>query len=403
MESPSLSELVARQRPGFSLERAFYQNAHVFEQEIDRVFTRQWLLVDHESGLPEIGDYIVFEVAGESIIVIRDDDGEVNAFFNVCRHRGSQICQQASGNSKRLVCGYHAWAYDLKGDLVAWRHIAPDLDASEFGLHRCQVRVVEGLIFVCLGDEPPGLDAALEAMTPYLRLQGTARSKIAHVARYPTHANWKLAMENFLECYHCSSSHPQYTSVNAYVSAEEHPDTHTARAFDELRQRWIARAQELGVLTEAVRSDGANGGPRFTAYRDAIRDGFDTYSEDGKPVAPLMGEFSAYDGGATSIGFGYFGFVVAPNDYATMFRFSPVAVDHTEIVLTWLVHQDAEEGVDYDVERLKWMWDLTTQQDTAIIETNGRGVASRRYQPGPYSALEGWTDDFVRWYLAQMA
>ncbi len=402
MERPRLSELIDRQRPGFSLEQPFYRDPEIFEREMDRVFMRQWLLVDHVSRIPEAGDYLLFEIAGESIIVIRSEEGAVNAFFNVCRHRGSRICEQASGNHKRLVCNYHAWAYDLDGELVAWRHISPDLDASEFGLHRCQVRVSEGLIFVCLSDAAPDLDAAIEAMTPYLRLHGTARSKVAHVARYPTHGNWKLTLENFLECYHCTSSHPQYTSVNAYVRAEEHPDSNTARAFGGLREQWTERAEALGYITEAIRADGANGVPRFAAYRDPIREGFQTCSEDGKPVAPLMGEFTEYDGGVTSMGFGYFGFVVVPNDYATMFRFSPVSADLTEVCLTWLVHEDAEEGVDYDVDRLKWMWDLTTQQDAVIIETNSRGVASRRYQPGPYSALEGWTNDFIRWYLGQM-
>ena len=86
-----------------------------------------------------------------------------------------------------------------------------------------------------------------------------------------------------------------------------------------------------------------------------------------------------------------------------MFRFSPVSPDLTEVYLTWLVREDAEEGVDYDVDRLKWMWDVTVQQDATIIENNGRGVASCRYQPGPYSALEGWTNDFTRWHLGQMA
>lgn len=403
MERTSPSELIRRQHSGFSLEQPFYRDPEIFEREMERLFTRQWLLVDHESRIPAPGDYLLFEIAGESIIVIRSSGGEVNAFFNVCRHRGSRICDQARGNTQRFVCQYHAWAYDLEGDLVAWRHMPQDFDGGDYGLHRCQVRVSEGLIFVCLGDPPPELDPVLEAIGPYLRLHGTERSKVAHQACYSTQANWKLTMENFLECYHCTSSHPQYTAVNAYVHAEEHPDGSSARAHEQLREQWTERATGLGYITEAVRADSANGAPRFVAYRDPIRAGFDTYSEDGRPVAPLMGEFTEYDGGVTSIGFGYFGFVVATNDCATMFRFSPVDAGRTEVVLTWLVHEDAVEGVDYDLERLIWMWDETTKQDTAIIENNGRGVASRRYQPGPYSALEVWTGDFIRWYLGQMA
>lgn len=152
-ETVSLEDLVRRQTPGMSLEQPFYTGREIFERDLERIVTRQWLFVDHVSRLPNEGSYILYELAGESIIVTRGRDGEFRAFFNVCRHRGSRICLEAEGTRRTLTCPYHAWAYDLEGRLVAARNMPEGFNPADWPLHRCRLRVWEGMIFINLSAE----------------------------------------------------------------------------------------------------------------------------------------------------------------------------------------------------------------------------------------------------------
>ena len=114
-----LNELLARQKPGYALEQAFYLDADVYQQDVERIVLKSWILVGHASEIAEPGQFLVSEIAGESIIVVRNDAGEINALLNVCRHRGSRVCREDHGRTSRFVCPYHAWTYDLDGQLVA--------------------------------------------------------------------------------------------------------------------------------------------------------------------------------------------------------------------------------------------------------------------------------------------
>ena len=120
---------------------------------------RSWLYVGHQSQVPGRGDYFLFEIAGESVIVIRNAEGGINAMMNVCRHRGSRICDQPTGHESRLVCRYHGWTYGLDGGLRAAGHMPEGFDRSQLGLRRLHTRVFMGLIFVSFADEPPAFEA----------------------------------------------------------------------------------------------------------------------------------------------------------------------------------------------------------------------------------------------------
>ena len=397
-----IDALVARQRPGFTLERPFYTDAAIFARELDRIVTRHWLMVDHVSRLGEPGAYMLYEIAGESIILVRDGDGAIHAHYNVCRHRGSRICSQPSGTVRRLICPYHNWSYGLDGRLLDARRMRPDFDPAAYGLHPCRVRVFEGLIFVSLADDDAvDFEPIAHHLGPFLAPHGLARAKIAHREVYPTPGNWKLAVENFRECYHCAPSHREYTRVNAFVRAVEWHERFGG-GYAKATEAWAETARAMGH--KVGRGEwGPDGTPRLhMAWREPIRPGFDTLSEDGAPVAPLMGDLSGFDGGQT-VAFLTLSFFYVANDHATLFRFTPVSPTHTEVVLTWLVDADAEEGPDYDVERLTWMWRTTTLQDTKLIADNQAGVNSRRYTPGPYAEGEHYAEAFTRWYLATIA
>ncbi|MBT6510745.1 MAG: Rieske (2Fe-2S) protein, partial [Rhodospirillaceae bacterium] len=131
----SVEELIARQQPGYTLEQPFYRDPGIFKRDLDMVVAKSWLYVAHASEIPEKGDYLLYNIGEESIILVRGRDREVRAFFNVCRHRGSHICLKSQGKVRTLTCPYHAWVYDLEGSLIGARGMPEDFDKSEFPLH----------------------------------------------------------------------------------------------------------------------------------------------------------------------------------------------------------------------------------------------------------------------------
>ncbi len=402
LNGTTIEALAARQKPGHSLEQPFYLDRGVFERDLERIATKQWLFVDHASRLTEPGDTLLYEIAGESIVLVRGRDRAVRAFFNVCRHRGSRVCLKPTGKLRTLTCPYHGWVYDLEGKLVHAKNMPEGFDPAAWSLHPCQVRVWEGMIFINLGragdpDVMP-FEPLAESLGRYLRPYRLDNAKIVARKVYPTEGNWKLAVENFRECYHCASAHPEYTTVNAYVKAGDDQPGSYQKVTDAWAKVWAAKGRPV----ERLDSESTDRRQPHGVFRQPIREGWVTLSQDGKPVAPLMGELDEYDGGETLVMFGPLFYVYLANDHATLFRFTPVTPTHTEVVLIWLVRGDAIESRDYDVERITWMWDVTTVEDTKIIGDNQLGVNSRRYGPGPYSMREAGTQGFVRWYLTRV-
>ena len=393
-----IDKLIERQQPGRTLEQVFYRSPEIYQLEFRRVLSPQWLYVAHESELPEVGDFVTYDIAEDSIIVVRGLDGEVRAFFNVCRHRGSQICQEKSGNTRRFVCPYHAWGYDLDGKLVSARHMPSDFQYADYGMYCCQIEVLEGLIFISLASKSSAEFSQIrDNLLPYLKPHDLARTKVVHQEIYPIDANWKLVVENFRECYHCLPSHPQYTQVNEYVrAAERDSETYeaTVKNFAKVSKR-KGRKSGMGNFPLPIQ-------PHYV-WRIPIRDGYKTLTRDGSPAGPLLGEFKEYDGAETGSFMGALSYLYAANDHATTFRFTPKSPEFTEVGVSWLVREDAREGLDYDIEHLKWMWDVTTIQDARIINNNQKGVNSSRYSPGPYSEHEISTANFISWYLWRLS
>lgn len=397
-DESSIDELIRRRRPNFSLERDFYTSSDVFAIDMDRVYFRHWLFVGHVDQLRQAGDYFLYEIAGESIVVVRGEDQEVRAFYNVCRHRGSRICLESQGTAKRFVCPYHAWSYDTKGSLVAARHLSPDLNKADYGLNACHVRVVQGIVFICLAEEPPPFDDIARDIDQFFRPHNLPEAKIAFQMSHVMRANWKIVAENFWECYHCGPAHPELASVMSYVRAFDSKSAAAERA--EYTERWKESANRLGRITGNVeRHDGVC----HQIWRVPIREGFVTQSREGKPVAPLMGNYTEYDGAVTAIEFFPLIWLLSCNDYAMLTRFTPRSVLETEAQAIWLVRGDAVEGRDYNVDDVTWMWRRTLEEDFQITENNQRGVTSRAYKPGPYSEMERPIEKLISWYLNELS
>ncbi|MFO0995420.1 MAG: aromatic ring-hydroxylating dioxygenase subunit alpha [Alphaproteobacteria bacterium] len=392
-----LRTLIARQKPGFSLAETFYSDPDIYARDLERLLMRHWLVAGHESSVEKPGDYVLVEIAGESVIIVRGQDSVVRAHANVCRHRGSRVCREAKGNAKVFVCPYHAWAYNLDGTLRSARHMPEDFDATAHGLKPVHLRVIEGLILISFAQHPLGLGTIEATMRDCIRPYGWTKARVAHREIYPIEANWKLSVENYLECYHCAPAHPEYSKLHAL----EQPWP----KIQALKVAMDARGTALGFRADEHShwQQSSTGEEAVHGFRYPLHDGMVTGSADGKPVAPLMGGLNGYDGGVTSVHLGPASFFIAYPDHGVIYRFFPVTIGTSALEVIWIVDRDAKEGVDYDRDALTWLWHVTSGADKRIIEDNQKGVASRYYEPGPFAPMEYNERRWVEWYLAEMA
>ncbi len=393
------AQLIATQRPGHALSREFYCDAQLFEREMQRLMLRHWHCAGHASQARAPGDFFTVDVCGESLLIVCGADAQLRAFYNVCRHRGSRVCTASTGHARGgvFVCPYHAWSYDLDGGLRGARHMPADFDRSAYGLKRLHTRVIEGLVFVSFAPVPLGLEHVTAALAGSAGVYGWAQAKVAHREVYPVNANWKLAVENYMECYHCGPAHAEYSKYHLY--------SRPAALNREADERVRARARTLGAEVCELDRWGLSAAPGQEAAdsaRSALAEGAVSGSEDGGPLAPLMGRFTDYDGGVTFFDVGVTSNFLAYPDHGLIYRFSPRSVQSTDMEVIWLVRADAQPGVDYDLERLTWLWRVTSIADKRIIELNQQGINSRSYQPGPYAPMEQHTRRFVEWLLAEL-
>ena len=394
MDNHSLTELINAQPERTALDQLFYTDADIYRRDIESVYLKSWLYAGHISEIPSVGDWLLFEMAGESVIVVRSGESEVNALINVCRHRGSKICLQSSGHSRKLVCRYHGWSYKLDGGLHSAAHMNESFDKSGIRLKSIHAEVLQGMVYVNFANQPAPFEPVRQALDECLQPYRLDKAKVAHRQTYSIDANWKLSVENYTECYHCAPAHPEYSRGHSLAK----PGARTS----EMMQEVMGRAKTCGLSEKSVNrvyleEEGFGTGYAFERY--PLWRGHVTGSDDGQPVAPLMGRIGDYDGGTTDFQVGPVSFALAYCDYVVIYRFTPVSVNRSECNISWLINGDAEEGRDYDKARLTWLWDVTTLADKRIIEYNAEGVNSRYYEPGPYSDMEEYTWKFMSWYL----
>ncbi|WP_191621403.1 aromatic ring-hydroxylating oxygenase subunit alpha [Marinihelvus fidelis] len=395
MNDSDLRRLVDAQPPMRALDRAFYAEPAIYARELEQLFMRSWLYAGHVSEIPAPGDWFLYELDTESVIIVRGRDGGINALLNVCRHRGSRICVKPRGSSKRLTCLYHGWTYDLEGRLRAAAHMGDDFDKDGIALKRVACQVVAGMIFINFAEEPSDLAAATRELNDCLAPYRLDQAKVAHRQAWSMAANWKLAVENYCECYHCAPAHPEYSRGHALADPEER--------YGPLYEQVMARAPQCGLRNPQIElkfADAPGFGADVVYTHYPMWKGHVTGSEDGRPVAPLLGDISDYYGGCADLQIGPVTFGLAYCDYVVIYAFRPVSHQRSVCDITWLVRGDAVEGQDYDLAQLTWLWDVTTEADKRIIERNAEGVNSRFYEPGPLSKMEKYGWDFLSWYLA---
>ncbi|AAX74784.1 hypothetical protein P053_01163 [Brucella abortus 01-4165] len=392
-------ELLTGRDPNFSLEQKFYTDPDYYKLDLENIFYKDWLFVGHDCELPKTGSYMTVQIGAYPVIIVRDAQGGIRAFHNSCRHRGSRICSAEKGTAAKLVCPYHQWTYELDGRLLFARQVGPDFKPADYGLKAVHCETVAGYIYICVAEEAPDFAAFRNLVEPYLAPHNIKDAKVAFESSIIEKGNWKLVWENNRECYHCAANHPEL--CRTYPEAPTATGVQGVMEDPEINQLWKSCAS-IGLPARFnISEDGRYRITRIPLLRDAV-----SYTMSGK--AAVKKSLSDKVAGSTNIGamllFNYpstWNHLMA--DHAISFRVLPISAEETLVTTKWLVHKDAVEGVDYDLDELTHVWIQTNDQDRKIVEENAVGIHSPAYQPGPYSVEhEGGVMQFLEWYTNTM-
>ena len=398
-----VSNWLGKDRKGHTLPSELYVSEEAFQFDTQVMLKSVWLYACTVAHVKNPGDFFLFELANNSIIIVRGRDNAVRAFYNSCRHRGSRICLEQSGRMPRLMCPYHQWTYGLDGNLLAARNMAPDFDKQDHGLTPVALENIGGLIFICMNDNPPPIDRVKADISEQIAVYDLEHCKVAVQDNLIEDANWKLVMENNRECYHCDAGHPELISVlGTYGFGKGLPEDGAAdvvddSAYDALvatkREEWKA----LGIDRDLIEFPD---GWWHRVARLALANGAVTQSIDGKLASKrLIGPFKEPETSSLSVW-------TQPNswhhfccDHVVTFSLTPLAADKTLLRTSWLVHEDAVEGVDYDPEHIAALWRTTNNQDGHFSSINHQGISTDGYRQGPYAVEEKLVEDFKNFYV----
>jgi Rieske 2Fe-2S family protein len=394
----------AMEQPGRAMPPYFYRSHLVYQKELTELVFRSWVYACHVSEIAQPGDYQLLEIGEDSVIIARDAAGDVHALMNICRHRGARVCEESRGNRKTFVCPYHGWVYNVDGSLKAAREmeVLAGFDPSQYGLKRASVAVFMGLVFINCDPEAADFSGPLANISEPLGAYDLEHARIAHRQTYKVDANWKLVLENYLECYHCATSHRAYARMHTLKERDCKVEPIVQAMLD--RSEEVTGVKGMGKDYERIYGDAEAFGACVYHSRYGLYDGFLTGSEDGQPVAPLMGQIQGYDGGAGDFQMGPLSFMLNYPDHCVLYRFIPRGLTATDMEVVWFVNGDAREGEDYDVDKVTWLWHNTTLEDEYIITRNSEGVNSHFFEPGPYHPeFEASLQQFVDWYLETLS
>ena len=354
-----------------TLEARWYLDDDVFARERERLFAADWICVGREESFAKSGDYVLASVAGESLIVVRDGGGTLHAFYNVCRHRGTRMCERPSGTfNGSIQCPYHAWTYGLDGRLMAARNMTElrEFRMTDYPLREAALATWDGFVFVNLSTSPVPFARAYAPLLERFVKWNLAALRIGRTLCYTLECNWKLVFQNYSECYHCPIVHPQLEKLSPSDSGRND-------------------------LTE---------GPFLGGYSD-VRENASLTATGVTKRPPLPGI------DADDVHRAYY-YTLFPSmllslhgDYAMVHYVRPLAPDRTHVECVFLFDQTTMARADFDPSDAAEFWDATNRQDWHVSELTQAGIRSRSYEPGPYSHAEGLLAAFDRHYLSVMA
>jgi Rieske 2Fe-2S family protein len=352
-----------------TLPRAVYTDAAILDLEQRALFGRRWLAIAREEDLPEPGSFVTHEIGAERVLVVRGADDRLRAFFNVCRHRGARIVEEAAGRLRggAIACPYHAWAYALDGSFLRAPRIEDMGGTGDLGLVAMPLATRDGFVFVNLDREAPAFERSM-ADLPDLRVWRLAQLRRVHRIEYEVAANWKIVCENYSECYHCPLVHPQ-----------------------------LNRISDLS-------SGGFESGPSFNGGPMRLRVGYTTMSTTGRSPWPRIDGAAVHEAGLVAY------YLVHPNlmlglhpDYLLTHTAWPLGTDRTRVVCEWFFPPGTIAQAGFDPSGAVEFWDLTNRQDWALCGRVQSGAHSRGYSPGPYHPSERCVHAYDAWYAQWLA
>jgi len=354
-------------RPRPTLAGSDYTSLDVYERERERIWWGDWVCAGRTEEVANAGDHIVRDIAGESVLITRNEDGDLRAFYNVCSHRGTKFVDDIEGTGhvrKAFVCPYHAWTYDLNGRLIGTPNVKEDelFDRSAYPLHDITVEGYAGFLFVNLSGEPRPLMEALtdgaETITAFERFK-MHELRIGVRIVYEVEANWKIVVENYNECLHCPQVHPELVQVVPLFRFGE-------------------------VWDEEIRDDG-----------NRMVEGATSFTMTGASELPKLPGLAPDDYCM------YYGSYEFPNlmlnlhpDCGMYYIAYPKGPSHTTVVSEYLFRPETIEGPSFKPEPVVELWDLISKQDWAVCERAQTGVGSRAYTTGIYPRQ----DRFLYWF-----
>lgn len=359
----------------YTLPAKYYTDPALFERELDVFFRQMWVCVGRFEELPEYGSFVARHLAGDSLFLVRTSrPGEpdaVKAFHNLCRHRGTALCMDDHGRFQGSIqCEYHAWTYDFDGRLIGAPHMdgSPHFRRDDFPLLHAAADVWDGFVFVRLADHGPSLRDQLADLPQKFAPWRMSSLRRGDGITYDIAANWKLIIQNFSECLHCPNLHPALNRLSHYLSGENEPLC-----------------------------------PTYMGGRMDLNDGVDTMSMDGSRPRALLPGLSEDDARRV-----YY-YALFPNllisahpDYVMAHTLWPLAPDRTRLVCEWHFHPDELATPGFRSDDVREFWDLTNRQDWHVCELAQRGISSRAYRPGPYSAREDLLYAFDRFIVEKI-
>jgi Rieske 2Fe-2S family protein len=358
-----------------TLPAEFYTGRAYFDREMDALFGRMWVCAGRTEQAATPGQFFVRELLGESIVITgagpRHADSRtprVNAFYNVCRHRGTRLCTAAEGTfAGGIQCPYHSWTYDLDGRLIGAPHMedVPHFRREDHPLHRVETSIWDGHVFITLNPVPHPLAEQLGPLTEKFAPWRMGDLRLGRRITYDVRANWKLVIQNYNECLHCPNLHPALNRLSHYLSGENEPLQ-----------------------------------PTYMGGRMDLRPGVETLSVDGTCPRQFLPGLPAADRRRV-----YY-YAIFPNmllslhpDYMMVHTLWPIAPDRTINICEWHFHPQDLERPDFDPSDAVEFWDETNRQDWHVCELSQAGIGSRAYRPGPYSNREDLLfafDSFIR-------
>ncbi|HEY3280392.1 MAG TPA: aromatic ring-hydroxylating dioxygenase subunit alpha [Gemmatimonadales bacterium] len=369
---PSFLKTTETYRQGArTLAGRYYTAPEVLADEQERIFRHRWICIGRAETIGAAGDYVLVEIAGESIIVLRDQTGERRAFYNVCRHRGTRLCEAPRGRlSETIQCPYHAWTYALDGRLIGAPHMheVEGFDKKAYPLHAVALAEWEGFLFVNLDPGAEPLERVYEPLAGRFSRYNLPALRTVRRIEYEVRANWKLILQNYNECLHCPTIHPELSTKLPYTSG----------ANDLVEGPFLGGYMEIKAPNESATLTGRACGLPLGDLPEQDRRRAYYYS-----LFPTM-------------------MLSLHPDYAVFYTVWPLGPMASRVVCEWMVHPDSPASPGYNIQDAEEFWDRTNRQDWHICEQSQLGIKSRAYVPGPYSPRESIPAAWDRAYLQTM-